>query len=58
MKKGSIGAPDMYLGAKLKQVTLDNKVEAWGMSSSKYVNDAVKNAEEYLGKNFDGQKLV
>ena len=58
MKKGSIGDPDIYLGAKLKPVRLDNGVVCWGMSPSKYVQDAVENAEVYLGKNFGGRKLA
>ena len=57
MKDGSIGDPDIYLGAKLRKVTLENGVEAWGMSPAKYVGEAVRNAENYLGKNFGGRKL-
>ena len=37
MKKGSIGYPDIYLGAKLRHIQLDNGVFAWGMSPVKYV---------------------
>ena len=57
MKPGSIGDPDIYLGAKLRKVQLDNGVHAWGMSASKYVNEAVHNAEDCLAANFGGQKL-
>lgn len=57
MKPGSIGDPDIYLGAKIRKVQLDNGVYAWGMSPSKYVQEAVRNAEVYLGKNFGGRKL-
>ena len=57
MKPGSIGDPDIYLGAKLKSVQMENGVHAWGMSSSKYVQEAVSNAEAYLGANFGGRKL-
>ena len=35
--------PDIYLGAKLRKVTLDNGVEAWGHSPSKYVQEADRN---------------
>jgi hypothetical protein len=45
MKPGSIGDPDIYLGGKLRKVALPNGVEAWGISPSKYVQEAVKNAE-------------
>ena len=48
MKEGSIGPPDIYLGAKLSKVKQPNQVQAWAMSPSKYVQEAVKNCEEYL----------
>ena len=48
MKEESIGAPDIYLGGKLSQVVLANGVKAWGFSSSKYVQQAVKDAETHL----------
>jgi hypothetical protein len=57
MKPGSIGDPDIYLGSKLKPVQMENDVVAWGMSSSKYVQEAVKNTEIYLAENFGGRKL-
>jgi hypothetical protein len=58
MKPGSIGDPDFYLGGKLRKVTLSNGVEAWGISPSKYVQEAVKNVEEYTAKTFNGRKLL
>ena len=48
MKEGSMGDPDFYLGAKLRKMTLANGVEAWAMSSSKYVNAAVANVTSHL----------
>ena len=48
MKKGSIADPDIYLSNKLQQVKLDNDVTCGSMSSSKYVQDAVNNVEDYL----------
>ena len=48
MKEGSMGDPDFYLGAKLRKMTLANGVEAWAMSSSKYVNAAVANVFSHL----------
>ena len=57
MKDGSIGDPDVCLGSKLKPVTLDNGVECWAMSPSKYIQEAVRNAENYLGANFGGRTL-
>eukprot|EP00804_Cyclotella_cryptica_P012025 CCRYP_004483-RA/>CCRYP_004483-RA protein AED:0.49 eAED:0.49 QI:0/-1/0/1/-1/1/1/0/77 len=32
LKPGSLGDPDIYLGAKLKKMKLSNGVEAWAMS--------------------------
>jgi hypothetical protein len=48
MKEGSIHVPAFYLGAKLKKTVLPNGVIACGMSSSKYVQSAVHNVQEYL----------
>ena len=58
MKPGSIGDPDIYLGGKLRKIVLPNGVEAWGMSSSKYVQEAVKNVESYIAKTYNGRKLL
>ena len=57
MKPGSIGDPDMYLGTKLKPTVLSNGVVAWGMSSSKYVREAVSNVDRYLASNHIGKEL-
>ena len=57
MRKGSIGDPDIYLGAKLCKVQLDNDVFAWGMSPAKCVQEAVRNVEEHLTKEYGGRKL-
>jgi hypothetical protein len=48
MKEGSIQVPTFYLGAKPKKTVLPNRVVAWGMSSSKYVQSAVQNVQDYL----------
>ena len=49
-KKGKplIGPPTIYLGGKLSQVELPNGVVAWAISSSQYVQEAVRNVEEHL----------
>jgi hypothetical protein len=39
-KDGSLRDPEFYLGAKLRQATLPNGVQAWSMSSSKYIQAA------------------
>ena len=51
MKKGSIGNPEMYLGAKLRLTKLPNGILAWGISASKYVQEAVRNVEVYIRNN-------
>jgi Reverse transcriptase (RNA-dependent DNA polymerase) len=48
MKPGSIGDPDIYLGAKLRQCTLPNGVRAWALSPSKYVQEAIKMVKQHL----------
>jgi hypothetical protein len=53
MKPGSIMEPTFYLVAKLKKTVITNGVVAWGMSSSKYVQAAVQNVQEYLKDNGD-----
>lgn len=58
MKPSSMGDPDLYLGAKLRKVTLPNGVEAWAMSASKYVQEAVRNVKDYIDRHFMGRKLV
>ena len=58
MKSGSIGDPNMYLGDKLSQVLLENRVGAWANSASEYVQEAVSNSEDYLHGHFGGQKFA
>jgi len=48
LKPGSVGDPDMYLGAKLREVEVANGNRAWSLSSSKYVQEAVRNCELHL----------
>ena len=58
MKPGSIGDPDIYLGAKLREVMLSNGVKCWSMLSAKYVKDAICNIKDYIEKNLDSMKLM
>jgi hypothetical protein len=58
MKEGSIQVPTFYLGDKLKNSVLPNGVVAWGMSSSKYVQSAVQNVQDYLAALAGNQKLL
>jgi hypothetical protein len=55
MKKGSMGDSNLYLGSKLRNVTLLNGVEAWMMSPAKYVKEAVKNVGRLLGQQYDSE---
>ena len=55
LKPDSMGDPEMYLGAKLKEHQAANGVWCWTMSPSKYVREAVKNCDAHLKKNFDGR---
>ena len=47
--------PDIYLGAKLKKMTLPNGVWCWTLSPSKYVQEAVRNCEVHLKENYDNK---
>jgi hypothetical protein len=58
MKEGSIQVPTFYLGTKLNKTVLSNGVVAWGMSSSKYVQSAVQNVQDYMAEIPGDQKLL
>ena len=51
LKPSSVGDPDIYLGAKLKQTLLPTGLMVWGFSPSKYVVQAVKNCQLHLTEN-------
>ena len=55
LKEGSVGDPDIYLGAKLRKVTLENGVEDWSMSPSKYLQEAIRNVKNYLQEREPGR---
>ena len=50
LKQESTKPPDLYLGGRMIQVTLDNGIKASTFGSSQYVQAAVKNIEGYLKK--------
>ena len=50
MKPESIGICKLYLGDKMSQVQLPNGVNAYVMSMSQYVQEAIKNVEKYISK--------
>jgi hypothetical protein len=58
MKEGSIQVPTFYLGANQKKTVLPNDMVAWGISSSKYVQSAVQNVQEYMAALPGDQKLL
>ena len=57
IKKGSIGPPSTYLGAQVYRHNLPDGSSAWGMSSEKYVNNAIKIVEQLLKEDGDGRHL-
>ena len=50
LKSGSIGNPDIYLGAKLRNIRLQNGVREWETIPEKYVYESVRNVENYLSE--------
>jgi hypothetical protein len=53
MKESSMGDPSIYLGCKLSLHRMPNGVTAWLQSPSKYIQEAVKNAETYFIAEYD-----
>ena len=51
MKAGSIGDPEIYLGAKVKKMRMNNGVTAWAIRPSNYVNEAINNCEKWIWEN-------
>jgi hypothetical protein len=58
IKKGFIQAPNLSLGAKLKNNLLPNGVVAWDMSSRKYVQCVVQNIQQYLAALHGYRKMM
>ena len=58
LKPDSVGPPTFYLGAKLKKHTFKSGRQAWGLSASKYVQEAVKNCQAYVSSNLPDYFLV
>ncbi len=51
LKPDSVGEPDVYLGARLKLMQLENGVWAWGLRPSKYLQEAIRNFKKYVEEN-------
>ena len=56
MKAGLIGDPDIYLGAKVNPMKMNNGVTAWAISPGKYVNEAVNNCKKWIQENMPEHK--
>ena len=48
LKPSSIGDPDIYLGAKLKKMRLENGVWGWANIPARDVKELLENVEKYL----------
>ena len=48
LKTSSIGDLDIYLGANLNKLRLENGVWAWENIPARYVKESVSNVEKYL----------
>jgi hypothetical protein len=55
LKPDLAGLPEMYLGAKLKRKIFDDGTSAWGLSPTKYVQQAVRNVKTYFKNNLEGR---
>ena len=55
IKPSSMGDPDIYLGAKLSKMKMNNNVWCWGLSPSKYVQEAVNNCKKHLTEEYHGK---
>ena len=56
IKAGSIGDPDIYLGAKVKPMKMNNGVTGWAIRPSKYINEVIKNCEKWIQENMAEHK--
>ena len=48
LKRSQLDPPRSTWGGGIRKVELDNGVQAWALSSSQYVQSAVKNVEDYV----------
>ena len=47
LKYGSVGETDIYLGADIENIQLDDGSLAWSMMSREYVTNAIQNLETH-----------
>ena len=50
LNDGIVGEPDIYLGANIEKIQLDDGSVAWSMTSSEYVTNAIQNLEDTLAR--------
>ena len=50
LKEESVGPPTIYLGGRMRQITLATGTKAWAFGSSQYVQAAVANVEIEIAK--------
>ena len=55
LKESSVGDPDIYLRTNLKKMQMDNDVWCWSIRPSKYVQEAVRNFQNYLKDNLSDE---
>ena len=48
LKRVSVGPPTIYLGNKLSKVNLENGIDVWPFTSSKYFQAVVSNVRNHL----------
>ena len=53
LKPDSFGYPDVYLGAKMEKVQLDNDVDDWSLSPSTYVQKAIRDCNKYIKTSYN-----
>ena len=53
MKANSQGIPKSYLGGQINAVTLLNNVQTWIFTSSKYVQEAIRNVKKHIFTEYD-----
>jgi hypothetical protein len=58
LKPSSVGGPDIYLGAKLKETQLPNEEMVWELTPSKYAVQAVKNCQLHLIEKLAGKYSI
>ena len=51
LKLGYLSNPNIYLGANLKPINMENGVVAWYLILSQYIQEAVNNTEIYVKEN-------